>query len=47
MRCRAMQYARHAVIISPESLSNDVKSDILQAEKNYNFRKAGDDSSNE
>ena len=33
MRHWAMQYARHAVIISPESLRKDVKNDIIQSKK--------------
>ena len=39
MRHWAMQYARHAVILTPESLRNDVKNDIMQAMEQYDKTK--------
>lgn len=32
---RAMQYARHATVLSPQSLADTVAADLKEAAKNY------------
>ena len=38
MRLWAMQYARHATILSPQSLADEVKKDIVEAAERYGMK---------